>query len=309
MNSHIFRIGTDCSGIEAPIQALMQLRIPFRHVWSCDNDKFVKKSIYANYEPELFYDDITTRNHSELPDVDIYVCGFPCQSFSLMGNKKGTRDPRGLIMNHCIEVITKKLPKVFILENVKNFKHIDRGQAYKYLLSKLNNLQKYNIYPDIYNTRDYGIPQNRERLYIIGIRRDIQTKTYTKPEKIEMDDLENYILDKTIYENEPCQTIAYKIKNTHEEIFIINDNFTNPSKFYTPTLTASSCGYVYSTLYKRYLTHKECLLLQGFPVDFKQVVSKTQLLKQIGNSMSVNVLKVIFIEILNCIKLLAQHEY
>jgi len=306
--NRIVRIGTDCSCIEAPIQALIQLRIPFRHVWSCDNDKFVKKSIYANYHPELFYDDITTRDHSQLPDVDIYVCGFPCQSFSLMGNKKGTRDPRGLIMNHCIAVITKKSPKIFILENVKNFKHIDRGQTYKYLLSKLDNLQMYDIYPDIYNTRDYGIPQNRERLYIIGIRRDIETKTYTKPEPIEMDDLEDYILDKTVYKHIPSKSLYNNLIKTP-----YTNSIVTPFTFYYPldsiccTLT-TQCQKFYLKKYNRHLSIAECLLLQGFET-FNQVVSNTQLFKQIGNSMSANVLKFIFIEIFNCIKLPAQHEH
>lgn len=91
-------IGTDCSGIEAPIQALKQLGIPFQHKWSCEIDKFARQSILANYQPEILYEDITKRDHSQLPDVDIYVCGFPCQSFSLMGKKLGTNDPRSNIM-------------------------------------------------------------------------------------------------------------------------------------------------------------------------------------------------------------------
>ena len=78
-------IGTDCSGIEA-------LK------WACEIDKFARQSILANYQPEILYNDITQRDHSQLPDVDIYVCGFPCQSFSLMGKKLGIKDQRGNII-------------------------------------------------------------------------------------------------------------------------------------------------------------------------------------------------------------------
>jgi DNA (cytosine-5)-methyltransferase 1 len=123
-------IGTDCSGIEAPIEALKQLGIPYQHKWSCEIDKFARKSIMANHPPEIMYEDITERDHSQLPDVDFYICGFPCQSFSLMGKQLGTKDPRGNIMLHCIDVIKKKQPPVFILENVKNFKFIENGRPF-----------------------------------------------------------------------------------------------------------------------------------------------------------------------------------
>jgi DNA (cytosine-5)-methyltransferase 1 len=121
-------IGTDCSGIEAPIQALSQLNIPFHHKWSCEIDKFARQSIQSNYEPEIMFTDITQRDHSLLPDIDLYVCGFPCQPFSLMGLKRVTEDPRSNIMIQCIETIKSKLPNLFILENVKNFKFIQKGE-------------------------------------------------------------------------------------------------------------------------------------------------------------------------------------
>ena len=86
------------------------MKIPFQHVFACEKDKFARESILANYKPDILYEDITSRNHAELPDIDLYVCGFPCQSFSLAGKQKGMNDPRGLIMNHCIDVIKYKQP-------------------------------------------------------------------------------------------------------------------------------------------------------------------------------------------------------
>jgi DNA (cytosine-5)-methyltransferase 1 len=304
----MLRIGTDCSGIEAPIQALKQLGIPFEHKWACEIDHYARRSILANYQPEIIYEDITKRNHSELPDIDIYVCGFPCQSFSLMGKKLGSNDPRGNIMMHCIDAIKKKQPSIFILENVKNFKFIEKGKPFNFLIDELASIvnedgeQLYNIYCDIYNTKDYGIPQNRERIYIIGIKSDILVNEYIKPECIEMKPLDDIIIDKTIYKknknfkniNEKLEKIEYK-----KNYIFPNSNYVNPIKNICPTLS-TRCDMFYHSSYNRYLTTTECLLLQGFSKDFKQVVSNTQIYKQIGNSMSVNVLKVIFNEIFNC---------
>jgi len=304
----MLRIGTDCSGIEAPIEALKQLGIPFEHKWACEIDRFARKSILANYQPEIIYEDITKRDNSQLPDIDMYVCGFPCQPFSLMGNKMGSNDPRGNIMMHCIDVIKKKQPSIFILENVKNFKFIEKGKPFNFLIDELASIvnedgeQLYNIYCDIYNTKDYGIPQNRERIYIIGIKSDILVNEYIKPECIEMKPLDDIIIDKTIYKknknfkniNEKLEKIEYK-----KNYIFPNSNYVNPIKNICPTLS-TRCDMFYHSSYNRYLTTTECLLLQGFSKDFKQVVSNTQIYKQIGNSMSVNVLKVIFNEIFNC---------
>jgi DNA (cytosine-5)-methyltransferase 1 len=118
MKCHV-TVGTDCSGIDAPIEALTQLKILFKHKWSCENDKFARMSIEANYNPEIMYEDISNRNHKLLPSVDIYVCGFPCQPFSFLGDYLGLHDKRSKIMDHCIQVIRLKKPKLFVLENVK----------------------------------------------------------------------------------------------------------------------------------------------------------------------------------------------
>jgi DNA (cytosine-5)-methyltransferase 1 len=299
----MLRIGTDCSGIEAPIEALKQLGIPFEHKWACEKDKYALESIKANYNPIKIYTDITKRKHALLPDIDMYVCGFPCQPFSLMGNKMGTEDSRSNIMYQCIKVIQKKLPKIFILENVKNFKFIEKGKPFNYLLSQLTNIKNndediaYNVYNDLLNTKDYGIPQNRERIFIIGILKDIEKEPYLKPEKLPLRDLDDFIIDKTICNINICKSLQknlnkIKIDNTYKKNHIVT-----PFTYYsimnnmTPTLTLSGCKYMYHTTYKRYLLPKECLLLQGFSSDFINVVGDVELCKQIGNSMSVNVLK------------------
>jgi DNA (cytosine-5)-methyltransferase 1 len=298
----MLRIGTDCSGIEAPIQALQQLRIPFEHSFCCEKDPFALKSIQANYTPKKIYNDITKRKHALLPDIDMYVCGFPCQPFSLIGSKLGTEDSRSNIMYQCIKVIKKKLPKVFILENVKNFKFIENGKPFNYLIKQLKNIKNtkgelaYNVYHDILNTKDYGIPQNRERIFFIGIRKDIEREPYSTPKKLTMKPLDNFILDKTICNikiNKNGLKIINKFKLSKDSLLLNNiiacSGFGNYMLNMCPTLT---CGTVYYlTKYKRYLTPDEFLLLQGFSRNFIKINCNTQMFKQAGNSMSVNVLK------------------
>ena len=298
----MLRIGTDCSGIEAPIQALIQLKIPFEHSFACEKDPHALASIKANYKPKYIYTDITKRKHALLPDIDMYVCGFPCQPFSLMGNQMGMDDSRSNIMYECIKVIKKKLPKIFILENVKNFKTIQNGEPFNYLinqLQKIKNLNRefaYNVSFDILNTKDYGIPQSRNRIFIIGIRKDIQKESYTTPKKLPTQELESFIIDKTICNINIPNTIQKKLDkiNNQPNYICASDNYTTPMKNISPTLTLSGCKYMYHTTYKRYLSSKECLSLQGFPINFINVVGDVNLCHQIGNSMSVNVLEVLF---------------
>jgi len=302
-------IATDCSGIEAPIQALKQMKIPYRHLWSCDNDKYVKQSIEANYKPEHFYEDMTQRDLSSLPadDLDLYVCGFPCQPFSLMGNKLGTNDKRGNIMMECVAVIKKKLPKVFILENVKNFKSIQQGRPYNYLMNQLENIsgeQKdavYNVYSHVLNTRDYGIPQNRERVFIVGIRKDMHKIEYKIPKKKICQPLSKFLVDAQIHAKVPSKSLnnnLKKVKDIDKHNYIVTPfTFYSAMKEICPTISTNCAGYYHSKL-KRNVYPQELLMLQGFPNTFKKVVSKTQFCKQIGNSMSVCVLKAILKEIL-----------
>jgi DNA (cytosine-5)-methyltransferase 1 len=210
----------------------------------------------------------------------------------------GTEDSRSNIMFQCIKVIQKKLPKIFILENVKNFKFIEKGKPFNYLVKELENIKNgnkeiaYNVYTDILNTKDYGIPQNRERIFFIGIRKDIQKEIYTTPDKLPMQDLDNFIIDKTIKDILKNKQLEINLKkiNYEKNCIVTSCNYYFPIKYISPTLT-TYCSIYYSTTYKRYLTTKECLSLQGFPQNFIQDVSNTQMFKQVGNSMSVNVLK------------------
>ena len=300
--SRALRVGTDCSGIEAPIQALKQLRIPFKHVWSSEIDTYCIESIKANYEPGRLYGDkesaypdgdMRQRNHRKLPDVDLYVCGFPCQSFSHAGKQKGLSDPRGNIIYACLDTIKAKKPRYFILENVKGILSTDKidkkekyGEAWNIIWGMLEKLKKlgYSIDWKVMNTRDYGIPQNRERVYIVGT----MDGPYTWPAKCKMKSIMDYV-DYTDTKKNVTNHNCAKIKDrVFVDLGFLKWNAFNPD--YSPTLNTNG-AVLWNVILKRYANIKECLMLQGFPPTFKQVVSNRQMKKQIGNSMSVNVLK------------------
>ena len=220
----VLTIGTDCSGIEAPIEALRQMKIPFVQKWRCEIDKFANISAEANYpKPEMFYEDMLKRDHKKLSIVDLYVCGFPCQSFSMAGYRKGLDDPRSGIILQMVKTIFCSKPNVFILENVKGFVSIHNGEAYQLLLKTLNKDGKYSVYSDIYKTRDYGLPQNRERLYIIGIKKSIQKKDYVKPKCLLMKSLADIIDSSKMGEgNKKYDHLCHKIKKNINLLLIAN---------------------------------------------------------------------------------------
>lgn len=297
----MIRIGTDCSGIEAPIQALKSLskKIKFKHVFSSDIDPYCRESILANYNPEIVYEDMTKRNVKDIPSIDLYVCGFPCQSFSIAGERKGTKEKRGQIFWQCLKVIKEKLPSVFILENVKGILSIDEGKTFKKIIKSLNKIEDglYDVKWKVLNTKDYGIPQNRERIFIVGTRLD-KDFDFEWPEKKKMKKLEKFVdwNDTTPNPNGLTERVKKMKKNIPKDSKFIDLAFkhaTYPnSNLYTPSLVRS--GSLWCVPLKRYANVSEMLSLQGFPKSFKQVVSNSQLKKQIGNSMSVCVLKEIF---------------
>ena len=295
----MIRIGTDCAGIEAPIQALLKLGIPFEHEFSCEKDEYCQQSIMANYHPKSSYSDMTKRDATELSDIDLYICGFPCQAFSSAGKRRGTREKRGQIFWQCLDVIKAKRPTFFILENVKGLMTIDHGRTFDHIISELEEVGGYDIHYDIMDTKDYGIPQHRERLFIVGIdsslhhpfsfanipfRKLPSLYSFVDWSYIEKEAIAPYIKRSGLLKRIPKDSVFIDIGFTQ-------NNFPNSNQ-YTPSLTTG--GNLWCVPLQRHATIEELLRLQGFPKDFKQVVSNSQMKKQIGNSMSVNVLVAIF---------------
>tara|TARA_R110001599_G_scaffold256246_2_gene456416 strand:+ start:5594 stop:6790 length:1197 start_codon:yes stop_codon:yes gene_type:complete len=182
----MFKIGTDFSGIGSPEAALKRLGLPHENIFACDIDKFAKQSFLALNNPNKFYDDITTRDYKEVPQLDLYVAGFPCQSFSLAGKRGGFDDTRGTLFFNVAEFIKLNQPECFILENVRGLVSHDKGRTFQTItdilsngggslngqvgLDTINNGLGYHVYYKILNTKNFGIPQNRERIFIVGFK-------------------------------------------------------------------------------------------------------------------------------------------
>lgn len=312
-------IGTDCSGTEAPIQALEFLNVDYKHLFSSDNDEHVKTNVLHNFKPKIFYDNITTRNHSKLPKLDVYVCGFPCQSFSILGKRQGFDDEiKGTIFFDCFLTIKHTKPTVFILENVKGLLNHDKHQTFKIILECLQSLKQYNIYYQVLNTKDFGLPQNRERIYIIGINKN-KDKNFKFPEPIPLEIGVTDLLDKKIdpqYKDYLYNSLTEHKLDILSELIDINkiDNLqkpwlvnlnvstakrTSPMLNISPTLLAGNgdgCIY-FLTSHERLLTPNEYQKLQGFHPNFESIVDRKQTYKQAGNAMSVNVLCFLFMNI------------
>jgi len=180
--SKVLKVGTDCSGMEAPIQALHNLDAKFEHLFSCDNDPKSRQTILANFPPKEMYEDITTRVNANTPCVDLYVAGFPCQPFSTAGKQQGFDDVkgRGNIFYDVLDYIDTRRPKVFILENVKGLTTLQQGKCLRKILAALHGIKEpgathgsaYEIHHEVLNTKDHRVPQNRPRWYCVGIRKD-----------------------------------------------------------------------------------------------------------------------------------------
>lgn len=314
------KIGTDCSGIETPILALELLGVDFDHKFSCDNDPKILETIGKNFNPEIVYVDMLNRNHKVLPKCDIYVCGFPCQPFSTLNPfQEGFDDEaKGGIFFECIKTIKANSPKVFILENVMGLINQNNGKTFEGVKHHLSKLTNYHIHYGIYNTIDYGIPQNRNRVYFIGIRKDCSKKKYEKPNSIP---LEIRVTDLLEYEPEDKDDRLYILTNHQKKLLrelekTKNIDFRDPwvvniyvssVKRMSPKLDISPClvsargsVFYYITSEGRKLSARECLRLQGVPDNFV-MLDEIQTYKQAGNSMSVNVLCFIFDEIFNCV--------
>jgi len=250
--------------------------------------------------PENIYTDMLKRNNKDLPHVDLYVCGFPCQAFSTSGLRLGTKDPRAKIIPKMLDTISKSKPKICILENVKGFINIEAGEPVKLLLKTLEKIG-YNVHHSLYNTKNYGIPQNRERIYFVCIRKDLQKKIFEKPREVKMKAFEDILIDDRVHDKPVSKMYNknfHKIKSNTK--IITPYNYYTPYQDISPTLD-TACSYFFIIKQNRVLYEKEALQLQGFRKNFKQVVSRNQMMKQVGNSMSVNVVKKIIKEALLCI--------
>jgi DNA (cytosine-5)-methyltransferase 1 len=307
----MIKIGTDFSGIGSPEQALIKLGINHKSMFACDVDKYAKQSYLANYNTGTFYDDITTRDHNEAPYVDLYVAGFPCQTFSMAGKRKGFEDTRGTLFFDLLKYLKAKKPKYFILENVKGLLSHNGGRTFltildclaktvnrQYSFSTYEDGLNYHIYYKVLNTKDYGIPQNRERVFIVGFRDEKHSFKFPKKIPLELrlkDVLQDSVDNKYYLSDKMIKGIA---KSNFRERQPIDINGV------CKTLKIGGDTPCFEERKKiRRLTPLECFILQGFPDSFHKKcvdagLSDTQLYKQAGNSITVDVMSYLIKEIL-----------
>nr|DAD64573.1 MAG TPA: Cytosine specific methyltransferase [Caudoviricetes sp.] len=302
-------LATLFSGIGAPEFAARKVFSEVKTIFACEIDKFARQSYLANHDaPTVFYDDVCDLDaRAYAGQIDILVGGSPCQDFSIAGQRAGENGERGNLIWQFYRIVSEARPSVFVYENVKGFLSINGGKSYRRFLDALRGLG-YHCHAEILNTKDYGIPQNRERLYIVGFLNADEYHAFSyAPETgcgkladyLDLDVDEKYFLsDRALAHfcsKNPKFNGKFEPKDANE--IIANTLVTNPGHRRTDTFIKVVGELDAKGERIRRLTPRECLRLQGFPESFKIVVSDTQTYKQAGNAMSVNVVKMIFEQI------------
>lgn len=233
--------------------------------------------------------DISKIDARDIPDHDMLLAGFPCQPFSIIGQMKGFEDTRGTLFFEIARILEAKKPKAFVLENVKLLVGHDKGRTFKRIIETLDDLGYYSDYR-VLNALNFGLPQKRERVFIVGFRDPV---SFNWP----ADDIPMKSLDEILEENVPEEYFASEhIRNKRiakraptKENTIWHENKAGNISAY-PYSCALRAGASYNYLLvngERRLTSREMLRLQGFPDSFKIVDSYAQARKQAGNSLPV----------------------
>lgn len=288
------------------------IRIPFQElggkcVFTSEWDKFAQKTYRVNFgeEPQ---GDITKIDAKDIPDFDVLLGGFPCQPFSQAGLKKGFSDTRGTLFFEIERIIQEKRPKAFLLENVKQLRGHDKGRTLKVILEHIDALNYY-VKAEVLRAGDFGVPQNRERIYIVGISKDhynlpdgydfeFPTPTY---EKTRLGDiLEHNVDDKYTISDALWDGHQRRKKEHQEKGNGFGYSLFNDESEYANTISARYYKDGSEILIDqgegknpRKLTPRECARLQGFPEEFIITVSDTQAYKQFGNSVAVPVIRAV----------------
>ncbi len=292
-------------------------------------DEPAQKTYAANFpEPEKIWGDITLKETKDaVPPFDICLAGFPCQAFSLAGKRMGFNDDykgraRGTLFFDVLEICEKHKPAVIFCENVKGLKIHDQGKTF-YIISQSLKQLGYQVFAKVLNSKDFGVPQNRERIYIVAFRNDIDASDFEFPVPT---DSSKTIAD--IIEDKPVSAKYYlsnryltTLKNHRARHEALGHGFGYEVRSYDDIAAAIVCGgmgrernlivdtrqkdltpvtHVKSELNTegiRRMTPREWARLQGFPEDFKLILSDVHLYKQFGNSVTVNVIEAIALKI------------
>jgi DNA (cytosine-5)-methyltransferase 1 len=294
------------------------IRIPFdeiggRAVYTSEWDKYAQVTYQANFgdKPD---GDITKIAAEDIPSHDLILAGFPCQPFSHAGLKKGFDDIRGTLFFDIARIIKFHKPAVLFLENVKGFKGHDKGRTFETIKRVLDELG-YNVEAKVLNAKDFGVPQNRERVYIIGLRRDIYGNdvSFKFPEPprtstrlgdiLESNVDDKYTISDTLWAGHKRRKMEHIQKGNGFGYSLFNEDSN-----YTSTISAryykDGSEILIEQIGKnpRKLTPREAARLQGYPDTFKIVVSDTQAYRQFGNAVSIPVIRALAIQLKSYLK-------
>lgn len=288
-------------------------------VFSSDFNKSVCESYSLNFN-DFPLSDITEINEKQIPDHDLLCAGFPCQPFSIGGLRKGFKDVRGTLFYDLVRIIEEKKPKIFILENVRGLTSHDGGKTFRTIIdclaSRVNGVNyiptgkslNYNIFYKIINSKNFGVPQNRERIFIVGFLNgevDFQFPNDLPITNSVVDILEKNPTSKDLSNLSKSHVFRHlRFRKDYEQIknldhliaFEIRKSrasyrFDGISPCLTTKMGTGGNNVPYLVNYERFFTIRELLRIQGFPDAFNITDSYSNALMQIGNSVSVPVIK------------------
>ena len=366
------KIGTFFSGIGSPEQAMINLGVDHDVKFACEIDKFARETYLKNFSPDYMYEDVTKLDMKKAPAVDLLVFGFPCQAFSMAGRRGGFDDTRGTLFYDALRYLREHKPRYFIGENVKGLLSHDNGKTFRTIIdcvAKTENNQYsimpfdnlgYNIHYQVLNTKNFGVPQNRERIFIVGIRDDEDNDfrfPSPMPLKVKLKDILEKVVEEKFFLSQRMVDGIYKSKFMERKPMKIDgicktlkvggdtpcfkdDRVISHSLYPRTSKTGkggtgrlqkedgtsycldtgnaqavevmcclteatgnragSSSEFLSSvnrihknTGHIRRLTPIEAERLQGFPDNFTSGVSDTQRYKQLGNTITVNVIQAV----------------
>lgn len=271
-------------------------------VFSSEWDEKAAKTYYANFG-EMPAGDITKIKASDIPDFDILLGGFPCQPFSIIGKKAGFKhETQGTLFFDIERILKEKKPKAFMLENVRNLTAHDGGRTFKIIISHLEALG-YTVYYKILNALDYGAPQKRERIIIVGFSQNVpfafpepvaeSNRKYIK-DIVEKNVDQRYYVRKEIYQKRQAKLLE-KNKTEPPRPYITHENVSGsvtPHEFSCALRAGASANYILINNERR-PTERELLRIQGFPDWFKIVVPYGSIKKQTGNAVAVPMIEAV----------------
>lgn len=272
-------------------------------VFASDIDSEARKAYSHNFDLEPF-GDITGVEAKDVPDHDLLCGGFPCQPFSIIGQRKGFDDIRGTLFFEIVRILKKKKPPMLLLENVKQLAGHDNGKTLARILEALNELG-YSTKWKIHNALDFGLPQKRERVLIVGFLDEAAADAFVWPDGgYPMKPLSELLEDSPDPKHVASEHIRNSRKKAHKSSYkpaIWHENKSGNVSSY-PYSCALRAGASYNYLLvdgKRRLTVREMLRLQGFPDSFDIVCSDSQTRKQAGNAVPVPMVAAVIEQILH----------